>query len=917
MQRWWWTIAAVLVASALVTGVAEATQVTIYATTPDGHIYGSDATYATARSTSDFEDASGTTFGVGQATGYTVYRGFLAFDTGAVLPADATVTDVKLGMKVSNNFSTTDFVVTVKEFAWTSPLVTNKETDYDGCLAEAGGYTWKDTSDGGFTTGTYYESASLTNGYVAVGSGTTYYCLISSRDSAGTTPTNNEFLYLYAAEQSGTGSDPYLVVTYTTPTPTSTPTVATATPTPTGASPTPTTTPTSAPTATPTTAACGSPPYTITTNVDSTNAGALRWAVNCCNGDTITVPAGTYTLTLGQITVPQNCTISGDTAANTIISAGDTSRVFEVAANKQVTFEDLTIRDGYINGSGAGIMATAGTGWVAVTRCIIADNIAYHSGGSAGGSGGGINAAATTTVTDTTFSGNNGDFDGGAIHNAGTKTLTVTGSTFTANYAGPLPWGAPGPGSDGGAIYTAYSDTIVTNSTFRGNGAQYVGADLYVRGTSGTIVVKNSTFDGTDGYSIFGSALGADGLEGAVTITVTNSILTHATAIAGGNCWSNTGGTITNGGNNIDDATTCGWGSTSGSMSSTDPLLDPAGLADNGGETETIALCIASGSPSGCTGASPALNAGSAATCAAAPVSGVDQRGETRPGTGTSVCAVGAYEAQIPATPTPTATPTGPTATPITTATPTSTRTPTWTRTPTPTSVSAATATRAPDYNPQTGWLKRAAQTPGTDGWTLQMEGGVAYFQPPAIGRCCGDCNGDGAVTFAEVTQLFRAAAGLDYTCPAGLGAMDCTGDGVVDITDGSTAIDIMKTGGACPGYSASITAIYGHQQFVGPAPTVGAGGCTVNTITTSPVSTDAAGEVTLGGTCSSVSGITLLFGLTWGTAPRCTAFFTGTNAGGLTVKGVTTTTTGMILQFSGNVTSGDTVGWHCVGTTP
>lgn len=94
-----WIVAAVLAASALVTGAAHATQVTIYATTPDGHIYGSDATYATARSTSDFEDASGTTFGVGQATGYTIYRGFLAFDTGAVLPAAATVTDVKLGMQ--------------------------------------------------------------------------------------------------------------------------------------------------------------------------------------------------------------------------------------------------------------------------------------------------------------------------------------------------------------------------------------------------------------------------------------------------------------------------------------------------------------------------------------------------------------------------------------------------------------------------------------------------------------------------------------------------------------------------------------------------------------------------------------------------------------------------------------------------
>jgi hypothetical protein len=52
----------------------------------------------------------------------------------------------------------------------------------------------------------------------------------------------------------------------------------------------------------------------------------------------------------------------------------------------------------------------------------------------------------------------------------------------------------------------------------------------------------------------------------------------------GGNCF----GTITDGGYNIDDGTTCGFSAANNSMPSTDPLLDPKGLQNNGGPTQTI-----------------------------------------------------------------------------------------------------------------------------------------------------------------------------------------------------------------------------------------------------------------------------------------------------------------------------------------
>ena len=63
-------------------------------------------------------------------------------------------------------------------------------------------------------------------------------------------------------------------------------------------------------------------------------------------------------------------------------------------------------------------------------------------------------------------------------------------------------------------------------------------------------------------------------------------------------------------------------------------ILDPDGLQDNGGPTKTIAL---TDSPT-----NPARHKGDAATCVAAPVNGLDQRGLPR----TPPCDIGTYELQ-------------------------------------------------------------------------------------------------------------------------------------------------------------------------------------------------------------------------------------------------------------------------------
>ncbi|HXQ24506.1 MAG TPA: choice-of-anchor Q domain-containing protein, partial [Candidatus Acidoferrales bacterium] len=181
----------------------------------------------------------------------------------------------------------------------------------------------------------------------------------------------------------------------------------------------------------------------------------------------------------------------------------------------------------------------------------------------------------------------------------------------------------------------------VTNSTFAANSAGNVGGAI---SNGGTLTVTNCTFSGNssgEGGAIFNSC-GETG--GALCpVTLTNTIVANSTQ--GGNC----AGTITDGGHNLDDGASCGFSPANGSLSNTNPQLDPVGLQNNGGPTQTVALCLEAGVPVGCTAASPAIDAGDDAVCAAAPVNNLDQRGFVRPGTGHTQCSIGAYEVDITA----------------------------------------------------------------------------------------------------------------------------------------------------------------------------------------------------------------------------------------------------------------------------
>jgi hypothetical protein len=234
----------------------------------------------------------------------------------------------------------------------------------------------------------------------------------------------------------------------------------------------------------------------------------------------------------------------------------------------------------------------------------------------------------TITATSPKTIGANTSIDGGnliTISGAGTTQIFLVNSGATLTLANmTISDGNSGSNNYGGAIYNT-GTLNVTNSTFSGNSAAFTGAIS----NGGTLNVSNSTFSGnssTRGGAIYNAA--------SVTV-LRNTILADSTS--GGNC----AGSITDGGHNLDSATTCGFSSATGSLNNTSPMLDPAGLANDGGPAQTIALQAGS----------PAINAGDESVCAAPPVNNLDQRGYVRPGTGSANCSIGAYEYKSPGPP--------------------------------------------------------------------------------------------------------------------------------------------------------------------------------------------------------------------------------------------------------------------------
>ena len=367
--------------------------------------------------------------------------------------------------------------------------------------------------------------------------------------------------------------------------------------------------------------------FSPTTTADGDNAGVctpalctLRDAINAASagpGNDVFIPAGTYTLSLGELQINQSMPVAGANARTTIINAQGTSRVFSTAFSTEVTIRDVTVTGGVappptippaFGGEGGGIL---NLGTLHLLRTAVVGNTATFGGGGVSapfkGDFFGPGTVLVTTVDDSLIAGNSvtgglGAATGGGLNLFGESR--VTNSTITGNRIS-------NPGDNQGAGMTT--------------GRNFLGATASMTMLNTTIA--GNSISGAGGTS-FGAGLSGDAL-GPATITdlhFKNTIIAGNTGSPGGNCGLIPPPTTTS--FNLSSDFSCGF-SDPGSKPNMDPQLRP--LGDYGGPTNTLALG----------GDSPALNTGTNTGCP-----GADQRGITRPQA--VICDIGAFEAKPP-----------------------------------------------------------------------------------------------------------------------------------------------------------------------------------------------------------------------------------------------------------------------------
>ena len=310
----------------------------------------------------------------------------------------------------------------------------------------------------------------------------------------------------------------------------------------------------------------------VTTTIDSLGSGSLRacviWANSNPGDDTITLPAGTYTLDLVGAGEDDNSltgdldindpgtllTINGAGARSTTIDGNGTDRIFHIKSDDgDLALSGMTLQNGDAQGNDGGAIENT-------------DN--------------------TVTLTDVRLTGNTAN-KGGAVHvSSGDARVDLIRALVDTNTA-----------VEGGGLFGTGGGTRVniTNTTFTGNTATSKGGAMrvdHVALVNSTIVGNTNTGNATDAGGVYE--------DSGQVFTATNTIIANNT---GDDCRD----TYDSGPNNIASDITCGFATVA------DPKLDA--LANNGGQTDT--MMPQSGSP--------AIEGGTVS------IATVDQRSQPRP----------------------------------------------------------------------------------------------------------------------------------------------------------------------------------------------------------------------------------------------------------------------------------------------
>ena len=304
--------------------------------------------------------------------------------------------------------------------------------------------------------------------------------------------------------------------------------------------------------------------------------------------------------------------IVGTDAAQTIIDGSLIDRLFTIEGARNVTFANLTIRNGFATATQGGGIWNNGTltlDHVVVTKCR-----AVEGGGIFNGSSG------TLSIVDSSIADNVANFGGGLL-SAG--TIDISTSTFAANAA-----------AEGGGIY-AEGNAYLTNATIAGNHATDNGGGIVSDLAANAVI---SIYNTTIAYNYADSDADNAGSGGGVYVHSGNLFNLFNTLVAGNyhinpafadDCY---GSVHTHAYNRFGNLSQCVITPVSGAYALLNSLDDLGPLQDNGGATPTVALLAGSN----------AINA-AAPICVDAfskPIS-KDQRGFPR---NVGNCDIGAFE---------------------------------------------------------------------------------------------------------------------------------------------------------------------------------------------------------------------------------------------------------------------------------
>lgn len=184
----------------------------------DGLITGTNAAFATARSTSNSLDTTAITHRISwqlSAGTYILSRFYVLFDTSGIPDGDA-VSLVTMSLTITNKVvPTTNFDVVIVKQDWSgqNPLgAGNRETAYDNALTSSlDDNIWKNTAS--ITATNTYASGNLNTSWVSK-TGSTYYTVMTSPDYNNTAPTSNQYLDLASQNHATSGYRPVLTVTH-------------------------------------------------------------------------------------------------------------------------------------------------------------------------------------------------------------------------------------------------------------------------------------------------------------------------------------------------------------------------------------------------------------------------------------------------------------------------------------------------------------------------------------------------------------------------------------------------------------------------------------------------------------------------------------------------------------------------------